>query len=490
VRGAGGRAAARIPSAAAARRRRGAPTTANDARDGGTRTLRDSLGEVAVPAGALWGAATQRALENFPVSGERFPREFLRALGLVKAASAAANARVGALEPALAAALEAAANEVAEGRLDAHFVLDVFQTGSGTSTNMNANEVIASRAQQLLGAGAPAVHPNDHANRSQSSNDVMPTALHVAARLGIHERLVPALRELHAALLGRADELDAVVKPGRTHLMDATPVRLGQELLGWARQVELGIARALAASEGLAELALGGTAVGTGINCPPGFAAAAVARLSAATGVAFREASDHFEAQGARDAAVEASGALRTIAVSLAKIAGDVRLLASGPRCGLGELRLPALQPGSSIMPGKINPVACEVVIQVASQVIGNDAAVVLGGLGGQLELNACLPLVARNLLESIRLLASAASLFARRAIAGLEADAGRCAELAERSLALATALVPALGYDAAADLAKEALASGRSLREVCLAHGVLDAATLDRLLDPDRQTG
>ncbi len=442
-----------------------------------------------MPADALWGAATQRALENFPVSGERFPREFLRALGLVKAAAAAANARVGALDPTLAAAIEAASREVAEGRLDAHFVLDVFQTGSGTSTNMNANEVIASRARQLLGPHAPAVHPNDHVNRSQSSNDVMPTALHVAARLGIHERLVPALRELHAALLARADELDDVVKPGRTHGMDATPVRLSQELLGWARQVELGISRAQAASEELAELALGGTAVGTGINCPPGFAAEAVARLSAATGLVFREAADRFEAQGARDAAVQASAALRTVAISLAKVANDVRLLASGPRCGLGELRLPALQPGSSIMPGKVNPVACEVVVQVAGQVIGNDVAVALGGLGGQLELNACLPLVARNLLESIRLLASAAGLFASRAVAGLAADRERCEELAERSLALATALVPALGYDAAAELAKEALATGRTLREVALARGVLDAATLDRLLDPRRQT-
>jgi fumarate hydratase class II len=468
----------------------GALTTASDAAGGGgTRIERDALGAVAVPADALWGAATQRALENLPVGGERFPREFLRALGLVKAAAAAANARVGALEPAVAAAIEAAAREVAEGRLDAHFVLDVFQTGSGTSTNMNANEVIASRARQILGPGAR-VHPNDDVNRSQSSNDVMPTALHVAARLAIHERLLPALRGLHAALLAKADELDAVVKPGRTHLMDATPVRLSQELLGWARQVELGIARVAAASEGLSEAALGGTAVGTGINCPRGFATEALARLSAATGLAFREASDHFEAQGARDAAVQASAALRGLAISLAKIANDVRLLASGPRCGLGELRLPALQPGSSIMPGKVNPVVCEVVIQVAGQVIGNDAAVAVGGLGGQLELNACLPLVARNLLESIRLLASAAELFAARAIAGLEADAARCAELAGRSLALATALVPVLGYDTAAEVAQEALASGRSLREVCLARGLLDAAALDRLLDPVRQTG
>jgi fumarate hydratase class II len=453
------------------------------------RIERDSLGEVAVPAGALWGAATQRALENFRVSGERFPREFLRALGLVKAAAAAANAQAGVLDLTRAEAIGAASREVSEGLLDDQFPLDVFQTGSGTSTHMNANEVIASRARALLGAGAPALHPNDHVNRSQSSNDVMPTALHLAARLAIHERLLPAFRELRAALLAKADEFDSVVKPGRTHLMDATPVRLSQELLGWARQVELGIERVAAAGEGLAELALGGTAVGTGINCPPGFAADVVARLSAGTGLAFREAADHFEAQGARDAAVQASAALRTAAISLAKIANDLRLLGSGPRCGLGELELPALQPGSSIMPGKVNPVICEVVVQVAGQVIGNDAAVAFGGLSGQLELNTCLPLIARNLLESIRLLAAAAESFARLCILGLAADRERCADLAERSLSLATALVPALGYDVAAEIAKQALATGRSLREICLARGVLDAPTLDRLLDPLRQT-
>jgi fumarate hydratase class II len=349
--------------------------------------------------------------------------------------------------------------------------------------------VIAARARQLLGRRAARVHPNDHVTRSQSSNDVMPSALHVAARLGIHERLLPALGRLRAALAAKSRDFDDVVKPGRTHGMDATPVRLGQELGGYARQVELGMRRLEQASEELAELALGGTAVGTGINCPPGFAAEAVALLSAETGLTFREAADRFEAQGARDAAVQASGALRTVAVSLAKIANDLRLLATGPRCGLGELVLPALQPGSSIMPGKTNPVLCEVVVQVAGQVVGNDAAVAFGGLGGQLELKACLPLVARNLLESIRLLASAAALFAERCIEGLEVDRARCAELAEKSLALATALVPALGYDAASEIAKEALATGRSLREVCLARGVLDAPALDRLLDPRRQT-
>jgi fumarate hydratase class II len=432
-----------------------------------TRIERDSLGEMQVPADALWGASTQRAVENFPVSGERMPRRFLQALGLVKEAAAAANLALGVLDAGRAAAIRAAALEVASGALDAHFPVDVFQTGSGTSTNMNANEVIARRA----GAGA---HPNDHVNASQSSNDVIPSALHVAARLAIEQDLLPALRALHAALARKARELDDVLKIGRTHLMDATPVRLGQEFGGWARQVELGVQRARAASEALAELALGGTAVGTGLNCPPGFVAAALARLGETTGLAFREAADHFEAQGARDAAVEASGALRVIAISLAKIAGDVRLLASGPRCGLGELALPALQPGSSIMPGKVNPVLCETVTLVAAQVVGNDAAVAAGAMGGGLlELNVSLPLLARNLLESIRLLANAARLFAERCIDGIRADRARAEALVEGSLALVTALVPDIGYERAAAIAKEAFETGRSVREVCRARGV-----------------
>ena len=455
----------------------------------GTRLERDSIGEVAVPAEALWGASTQRAVENFPVGGGRFPRRFLQALGLVKEAAAAANEALGVLDAPRAEAIRSAAREVAAGALDAHFPVDVFQTGSGTSTNMNANEVIARRAAQVLGDATRPIHPNDHVNASQSSNDVMPTALHVAARLAIQEDLLPALRELHAALARKARELDDVVKIGRTHLMDATPVRLGQELAGWARRLELGIARAQAASEALAELALGGTAVGTGLNCPFGFASKAVARLAETTGLSFREAANHFEAQGARDAAVQASGALRTVAVSLAGIAGDVRLLGSGPRCGLGELRLPAVQPGSSIMPGKVNPVICEAVAQVAIQVVGNDAAVVAGGLGGALELNVYLPVIARNLLESIALLANVSRVFATRCIAGLEADRERAAGLVERSLALVTALAPAIGYDAAAEIAREAWESGRSVREVCLERRVLPPERLERLLDPRRQT-
>jgi fumarate hydratase class II len=455
-----------------------------------TRLEHDSLGELAVPAAALWGASTQRAVLNFPVSGERFPRRFLQALGLVKRACAGVNAELGVLPRELAGAIEEAAREVAEGVHDAHFPLDVFQTGSGTSTNMNANEVIANRAMQRRGGAPPRIHPNDHVNASQSSNDVMPTALHVAARLALHEDLLPALRRLHACLEAKARELDGVVKLGRTHLMDATPVRVGQELAGWARQVELGIARVEAASGDLAELALGGTAVGTGINCPPGFAARAIARLSEWTGLAFREASDHLEAQGARDAAVQASGALRTLAVALFKIANDVRLLASGPRGGIAELVLPAIQPGSSIMPGKVNPVLCESVTQVAAQVIGNDAAIAVGGLSGQLELNTFLPLIARNLLESIRLLANVSGLFVDRCLAGLGADAERAAGLVERSLALATALVPRIGYEAAAALAQEAWRSGRTIRELCAERKLLPPDELEALLDVRRQTG
>jgi fumarate hydratase class II len=455
-----------------------------------TRLEHDSMGELAVPADALWGASTQRAVLNFPVSGERFPRRFLQALGLVKRACAAVNAELGVLPGELARAIEEAAREVADGLHDAHFPLDVFQTGSGTSTNMNANEVIANRAMRLRPGGPLRIHPNDHVNASQSSNDVMPTALHVAARLAIHEDLLPALRRLHACLARKADELDGVVKLGRTHLMDATPVRVGQELAGFARQIELGIARVEGASEELAELALGGTAVGTGLNCPPGFAARAVARLSEWTGLAFREARDHFEAQGARDAALQASGALRTVAVALFKIANDVRLLASGPRGAIAELVLPAIQPGSSIMPGKVNPVLCESVTQVAAQVIGNDAAIGVGGLSGQLELNAFIPLITRNLLESIRLLANVSGLFVDKCLAGLAADAERAASLVERSLALATALVPRIGYDAAAEIAKEAWRSGRSVREVCLERKLLPPRELEALLDPRRQTG
>jgi fumarate hydratase class II len=453
------------------------------------RVERDSLGDVEVPASALWGASTQRAVLNFPVSGEKMPLRLIHALGLVKAAAAVANRELGVLDEPRARAIEQAAREVAEGRHDAHFVVEVFQTGSGTSTNTNANEVIARLAEQRLGRKGETVHPNDHVNRSQSSNDVMPTALHLAARLAIHQNLLPALRRLHACLVRKAADFDDVVKIGRTHLMDATPLRFSQEIGGWARQIELGVARAEAASEALSELALGGTAVGTGLNRPEGFPERAIEDLERASGLRFRPAGDRFEAQAARDASVEASGALRTIAVSLFKIASDVRLLASGPRCGLGELRLPALQPGSSIMPGKVNPVICESVTQVAVQVIGHDAAIATAGLSGQLQLNAFLPLIARNLLESVRLLANVSNLFVERCLDGLEVDRERAGAWVEQSLALVTALVPAIGYDAAARIAEQCAETGKTLREICLEQRVLSPEQLDRLLDARAQT-
>jgi fumarate hydratase class II len=456
---------------------------------GEQRVERDSLGEMEVPVEALWGASTQRAVLNFPISGERFPRRFLQALGWVKEAAALANRELGVLDAERVGAIARAAREVAEGRWDDHFPLDVFQTGSGTSTNMNANEVIARRAMQLLD-GSLSVHPNDHVNASQSSNDVIPTALHVSARQGLHEDLLPALERLGECLRRKAAAFDPVVKLGRTHGMDAVPVRLGQEFAGWARQVELGGARVRRAGSGLAELALGGTAVGTGLNCPPGFAATAIARISERAALAYREAEDHFEAQGARDAALEASGQLRTLAVSLAKIAGDVRLLGSGPRAGIGELVLPAIQPGSSIMPGKVNPVICEAVTQVAAQVVGNDAAVAAGALGGFLELNVYVPVIARNLLESIRLLARAADVFVEKCLSGIEADRERAESLVERSLAMATALAPAIGYDRAAEIAKRAFATGRTIREICQEEEVVPRDELEALLDPRRQTG
>ena len=455
-----------------------------------TRIERDSMGEMEVPADALWGASTQRAVLNFPVSGERFSRRFIQALGIIKGAAAGTNAELGVIDGKLAEVIQAAAKEVADGALDDAFVLDVFQTGSGTSTNMNANEVIANRAQQLLGGGAETIHPNDHVNASQSSNDVIPTALHVAARQAIHEDLLPALRRLQACLRRKAEAFDPVVKIGRTHLMDATPVRLGQEFAGYARQIELGVARAEAVCERLEELALGGTAVGTGLNRPPEFPAKAIARISEAAGIVYREAVDHFEAQGGRDASVEASGALKTIAVSLYKIANDIRLLGSGPRCGLGELVLPALQPGSSIMPGKVNPVICESVTQVAAQVIGNDAAVTVGGLSGHLELNVFIPVIARNLLESIRLLTNVSNLFVDKCLDGLEANRERAESLVEGSLAMVTVLAPEIGYDAAAAIAKESFATGKTVRELCLEKKVLPPDRLERLLDPRSQTG
>jgi len=459
---------------------------------GDTRIEKDSMGEMTVPAEALYGASTARAIENFPVSGIRFPRGFIRALGLIKRACAETNREQGYLDAKLAEGIVAAANDVAEGRLDEHFPLDIYQTGSGTSTNMNANEVIANRAAEILGfgRGSKKVHPNDHVNFGQSSNDVIPTAMHVSARIALEEELVPALRRLHEALAAKSTEFWDVVKTGRTHLQDATPVRLGQEFAGWARQIELGIGRAKAASEALAELALGGTATGTGLNRHPDFPRLAIARISEYTGQTFREAADHFEAQGAQDGCVEASGKVKTIAVSLAKIADDIRWIGSGPRAGLGEINLPELQPGSSIMPGKVNPVMSEVATMVAAQVVGNDAAITVGGIMGKFELNVMLPVIIHNLLGSIALLAKAARLFADRCVAGITVNRAHAAAVVERGLALCTSLAPIIGYETAAKIAKEAAKTGRTVREIAREMKVLPDADLDRVLDPAAMTG
>ncbi len=451
----------------------------------------DSLGEMKVPAGAYYGAQTARAVENFPISSLRFSRQFIRALGLIKKHAALTNASLGALPPRMAEAIQAAAQEVIDGKLDAQFVVDVFQTGSGTSTNMNANEVIANRAAELLGGkrGEKLVHPNDHVNASQSSNDVIPSAIHLAALEGIEFQLRPALTELHEALLRKAEDFWEILKIGRTHLQDATPMRLGQEFSGYASQVAHGSRRLENLRMHLGELALGGTAVGTGVNAHAEFARRTIAALAKETGLDLREAPNHFEAQAARDACVEASGALKTVAVSLCKIANDIRWLGSGPRLGLGELKVPPAQPGSSMMPGKVNPVMCEMVMQVAAQAIGNDAAITCGGLFGNFELNTMMPLIAYNLLQSIDLLTNASRVFARRCVAGLEADAARCESGIERSLALCTALAPVIGYDQAANIARLAHESNRTVREVATEISGLDKKTLDDLLNP-RKTG
>ncbi|MGH9265772.1 MAG: class II fumarate hydratase [Acidimicrobiales bacterium] len=450
------------------------------------RVEHDSMGEVRVPSWAKWAAQTQRATENFPISGVRIDPRLVAALATIKGAAAVVNARLGVVDGEVADAIVTAAAEVAAGRWDDHFPIDVFQTGSGTSSNMNANEVIAHLASERLGRP---VHPNDDVNASQSSNDVFPSAIHLAAATGIDGDLVPALQHLASALRHKASENASVVKAGRTHLMDATPVTLGQELSGYATAVEHGVERARACLPRLAELALGGTAVGTGINAPPGFAAAVIERLASATGLPLREARDHFEAQGGRDAVVEASGALRTIALSLARIANDLRLMGSGPRAGIAEIRLPDLQPGSSIMPGKVNPVIPEATYQVAAQVVGNDAAIAFGATAGAFELNTAMPMMARNLLESVHLLSTVSRLLADRCVAGLVADAERCRTYAESSSALATALTPHIGYEAAAEVVHQAAAEGRTLREVVLERGLLRPGEVERILDVEAMT-
>jgi fumarate hydratase, class II len=457
-----------------------------------TRIEKDSMGEMTVPADAYWGASTQRAVENFPISGYRFSRRFIRAMGLIKHAAAAVNRQLGKLDAQKADLIARAAQEVIDGKLDDQFVLDIFQTGSGTSTNMNANEVIANRACELGGAKIGArdfIHPNDHVNTGQSSNDVIPTAIHVSLAEALKHDLIPALEHLHKALAAKAKAFDKIVKIGRTHLQDATPVRLGQEFAGFARQAELSVLRANKAINALRELAIGGTAVGTGINTHHDFGQRVATELSRSTGIEFVEATDHFEAQASKDAVAEVSGQVKTIAVALTKIANDIRMLGSGPRCGIGEIKLPETQPGSSIMPGKVNPVMCEMMVQVCAQVVGNDTTVTISCRDGHYELNVMMPVMAHNLLESIRLLTSASRVFADRCVSGIEANVERCQELIEGSLAMCTSLAPLIGYDKAAAIAKEAYQTGKTVRQVAREHKVLSDAELDKALDPMRMT-
>lgn len=445
------------------------------------------MGEMSVPDDALWGASTQRAVLNFPISSLRFSKRFVAALGTIKLAAARVNTALGLLDEDRSKAIQAAALEVIEGAHQKHFVLDIFQTGSGTSTNMNANEVIANRAAQIMSGGKSEkglVHPNDHVNMSQSSNDVIPTTIHVAAQIALSELLIPALERLHRSLGNKAQEFAPVIKSGRTHLMDATPISLGQEFSGYAAQIKLGIDRVRSAQVRLQELALGGTAVGTGLNTVPGFTDKVIKEINKITGESFVEAANHFEAQGAQDGAVELSGQLKTIAVSLMKIANDVRWLGSGPRCGLAEIQLPEIQPGSSIMPAKVNPVVCESVMMVCAHVMGNDTAIMVAGQHGNFELNTMLPVIAHNLLEQIELLASASVNFAERCLDGVKANQERCLDYAEKSLATCTSLAPKIGYDNAAKLAKEALKQGKSVRQMAREMKVLDDAELDRVLD------
>jgi fumarate hydratase class II len=457
-----------------------------------TRPEKDSMGTMEVPFDALYGATTQRAVLNFPVSGYRFGRPFIRALGLIKWAAAQANRDLSRLDQERAQLIIQAAEEVIDGTLDRHFPIDIFQTGSGTSTNMNANEVIANRVSQIAGkpiGSKDPVHPNDHVNMGQSSNDVIPTTIHVAVAESIRNDLMPALELLQNGLEAKTQEFWGVIKIGRTHLMDATPVRLGQEFSGYAKQIEHGKLRAGNAIAAVEELALGGTAVGTGLNTHPEFAGRVMGYLWNRTGIAFREARNHFEAQAAKDGLVEASGELRTLAVSLFKVANDIRWLSSGPRCGIGEIQLPAIQPGSSIMPGKVNPVLCESVMQVSAQVFGNDTTVCWGGANGNLDLNVMMPVMAYNTLESIRLLANVVRLFRDKCVSGITANRERCQELVEYSMAMVTSLAPIIGYDRAAEIAKESAKTGKTVREICREKQVLPEVDLNRILDPIEMT-
>src|SRR5437773_3407085 len=457
-----------------------------------TRIEKDSMGEMSVPADALHGASPHRALLNFPVSGYRFSRPFIRALGLVKWAAVQANRDLGLLDAERAALIVQAAEEVADGKLDEHFPLDIFQTGSGTSTNTNANEVIANRCAQLegksIGSHDP-VHPNDHVNMGQSSNDVIPSAIHISAAEQLKNRLIPAVEKLHAALETKAREFWHIIRIGRTHLMDATPIRLGQEFSGYAQQVAYAKDRAQKAIEVLRELPLGGTAVGTGLNRHIDLPKRMLRHLEQRTGIAFYEAKNQFESQGGKDAVVEASGNLKTIAVSLFRIANDIRWLGSGPRCGIGEIQLPATQPGSSIMPGKVNPVMSESLMMICAQVIGNDVTITWAAANGNFELNVMMPVMAHDLLESIRLLANAVDIFCEKCVRGIVANEERCLELVELSMAMVTSLAPKIGYDRAAEIAKESAKTGRTVREIAREKKVLPDEELERALDPIKMT-
>jgi fumarate hydratase class II len=457
------------------------------------RTEKDSMGEMRVPADAYYGAQTGRAVENFPISDLRFSRRFIAAMGLIKWSCAQANSQLKLLDDKRLSLIQQAAQEVIDGKLDSQFVIDIFQTGSGTSTNMNANEVIASRANEIASGkrgGKEPVHPNDHVNMEQSSNDVIPTAMHVSAASAIKATLIPALEHLTKAMQSKADAFDGIVKIGRTHLQDATPIRVGQELSGYAHQARLGAERAKRAINALMELPLGGTAVGTGINSHPAYAKAAIAIIAQKTGIPFVEAANHFEAQGTKDGIVEASGLLKTIAVSLTKVANDIRWLSSGPRCGIGEFSIPATQPGSSIMPGKVNPVMSEMLLMAAAQVVGNDATVAwAGALGGTFELNVMMPVMAYNILQSIELLSTGARVFADRCVAGLEVNRERCESLVEQSLAMCTSLAPLIGYDKAADIAKESFKTGKTVRQIAQERKLMSDTELNKALDAKRMT-
>jgi len=456
------------------------------------RIEKDSMGELKVPADAYYGAQTARAVENFPISGLRFPRPFIKAMGAIKHAAAEVNLELGNLDERRAKAIMQAADEVMEGKLDDQFVVDIFQTGSGTSTNMNTNEVIAGRANEILTGkrgGKDPVHPNDHVNFGQSSNDTIPTAIHVSLAAQTSEVLLPALKHLHQALLDKAKAWDDVVKIGRTHLMDATPIRMGQEASGWARQVELSIERLESTLPRIYELAQGGTAVGTGLNTHPEFGKRIAEKLAARFGLPFREAENHFEAQHSKDATVELAGQLATIATSMIKIANDIRWLSSGPRCGIAEIQLPAVQPGSSIMPGKVNPVMSEALMMVAAQVIGNATTVQVSNTHGNLDLNVMMPVIVRNLLESITYLGNAINAFTDKAVVGMEANREKAASYVEWSLAMVTSLAPVIGYDRAAEIAKKSVKEGKTVRQVCLEEKVLPEDELNELLDPWKMT-